>query len=484
MRYLYVVGSNTNTGYSAWGQDTPWLELAGVSLRSMGEHTDAILLANWHNLTDATQRFLQWKYNGPVIFRSLSDAEWVDRMAVCKVPDLAEIPCRDGDEVLMVDLDTYVQGDVFEAFDHRADVVYTSRPRAMPDYPINAGVWGLRVNPRTRRFLKWHKAQVESPTWEPLLAIERARGTIGRHDFWGDQDLLNACALTEWPYGIVARDVGPGYNWFPLDNDPDGLQQFITRRHDPHYKVLHFKGEHKKHLLDWRVEWARSVELEITLRCNLSCPTCNRHCNVYHGYEDTDMTMEQIDRFVSHIKGSHTPWRAVYVLGGEPTLHPEWVDILVKLHDELRVPGHIRQLAMTTNGRVDIPPEIRERDIRVSVTRHDQKQHYQTFVAPCDTQQERWPCPVLRNCGVSLSAFGYSPCGPGAAIARLCGFQQYFSATLPETPASFGDLEPICRMCQRAVRTPVMLDGNVQWSPTYAAALEKYKTDTPAFGRF
>ncbi len=210
----------------------------------------------------------------------------------------------------------------------------------------------------------------------------------------------------------------------------------------------------------------KRIELELTLRCNQSCPCCARHCNVYDGFKDSDMTREQIIKFCCQVFAKKKIWDTLAIMGGEPLLHPLFEGTICHLYDALVLPGLVKKLQIWTNGKevceynqvpvrylaFDQPSVDDEKiDIIISDNAH-RKLHYQTFMAPKDTGQQREPCKLIHSCGFALNAYGYWPCGPGGAIARLFGIEGFGKTELPDSVEDFGNLEPLCELCQASAK--------------------------------
>ena len=241
------------------------------------------------------------------------------------------------------------------------------------------------------------------------------------------------------------------------------------------------------------MSYPRRIELELTLRCNMSCPTCNRHCNVYDKFADSDMAMDQICRLGDEVKTQGESWDILAVMGGEPTLHPDYPEIVTGLSSWVRA-KLVRDLQIWTNGLVApsiahvplrwlAPDEVSKPDgyAHIIIADHSRKIHSQMFLAPKDTGQVRAKCTLRDRCGIALNKYGYWPCGPGGAIARLMGWSQYRKTELPHDSGDWGDLEPLCEMCQYGAATAIPLcacwgqQPRQEVSPTFAKAIADYK---------
>jgi organic radical activating enzyme len=227
-----------------------------------------------------------------------------------------------------------------------------------------------------------------------------------------------------------------------------------------------------------------NIELEITLQCNISCPQCSRHCNLF-SYGNSDMTMEQIRKFIEEVRSSKVPVNKVMIIGGEPTVHPNFQEIVISLYESLVKTQKIKILKITTNGIREIPESIRHLPIDIKKSPLSEKKHRCQFIAPRDTGQEMQSCDVPYVCGMALNCFGYSPCGAGAAIARLFGMRDFIRYTLPSRLADFGDLSELCSLCQVSAKEPKMFGvDDCTPSRSFLMAMEQYHICKPEFKRY
>jgi uncharacterized radical SAM superfamily Fe-S cluster-containing enzyme len=82
--------------------------------------------------------------------------------------------------------------------------------------------------------------------------------------------------------------------------------------------------------------------IEITDRCNLTCPTCYAESSPHHGRH---RTLAEIEQMVDAIVANEGEPDVVQLSGGEPTLHPEIFEIL-----DLVKTKPIRHVMINTNG--------------------------------------------------------------------------------------------------------------------------------------
>ena len=222
------------------------------------------------------------------------------------------------------------------------------------------------------------------------------------------------------------------------------------------------------------------VEIDITYRCNLRCANCNRSCTQVPS--DLEMPVERIAAFIRESTEAQIRWRRIRLLGGEPTLHRDFFDILRLLLDyrDRHNPG--LRIVVCTNGcggRVNRALARLPRGIEVKNTfKTDRQRLFRPFnMAPADSLRYRFAdyaggCRILEDCGIGLTPSGYYPCAVAGGIDRIFGFG-LGRKTLP----GYGDrmtdhLRTFCPLCghfgfswptRRAKLSPA-------WKKAYAAA--------------
>jgi 7,8-dihydro-6-hydroxymethylpterin dimethyltransferase len=82
--------------------------------------------------------------------------------------------------------------------------------------------------------------------------------------------------------------------------------------------------------------------IEITDRCNLACPTCYAMSSPHYG---NHRTLEEIERMLDIIVANEGQPDVVQISGGEPTIHPQFFEIL-----DIAKKKPIRHLMVNTNG--------------------------------------------------------------------------------------------------------------------------------------
>lgn len=82
--------------------------------------------------------------------------------------------------------------------------------------------------------------------------------------------------------------------------------------------------------------------IEVTDRCNLSCPTCYAMSSPHYGRH---RTLEEINRMMDVVVANEGEPDVVQISGGEPTVHPDFFKIL-----DLAKSKPIKHLMVNTNG--------------------------------------------------------------------------------------------------------------------------------------
>ena len=221
-----------------------------------------------------------------------------------------------------------------------------------------------------------------------------------------------------------------------------------------------------------------NIEFAITLRCNAKCPSCSRHSHLYG--EESDITMEQLKRFIEEVKG-HGNIYCIWITGGEPTIHPSFIDIIKKLKNELLETDIIDRLIVVSNGVVTIEKELDVESI-VLGPQEKIKLFRCQYVAPYDTGQKRikYPhgCNVPYTDGVGFSVYGWYPCGAGSAICMLFNILKYNREKIPKDINEFGSLEDMCKLCQVSAKKWMYVKdyGDIK-SVSFRKAFEKFDKD-------
>ncbi len=199
----------------------------------------------------------------------------------------------------------------------------------------------------------------------------------------------------------------------------------------------------------------RRVEIDITYRCNLRCPNCNR--SVAQAPAAIDMSVAQIKAFIEDSVAADIRWERIRLLGGEPTLHPELSAILTLLETYRHCHNPSLRIVICTNGNGPqvrkalsaLPPKV----VIKNTSKNDRQRLFRPFnLAPRDLRRHRYAdfscgCRIIEDCGLGLTPQGYFHCAIAGGIDRIFGFG-LGRRSLPAVDDEMTDLlERFCPLC-------------------------------------
>ncbi|MBI5489530.1 MAG: radical SAM protein [Deltaproteobacteria bacterium] len=200
------------------------------------------------------------------------------------------------------------------------------------------------------------------------------------------------------------------------------------------------------------------VEIDITYACNLHCRSCNRSCSQAPTSEM--MSLEHVQAFLDQARALQRQFTLVNVLGGEPTLHPQFAEIVREISRAFP-PGGPTTIQITSNGtpealavldRVALPPNAFVDT--ASFKTGPVVDYFTPFNdAPMDDPRFRDAdfgagCWVTAYCGFGLNRRGYYACSAAGGIDRVLGLGLGHPslADFDEDKARF-QRERLCRYC-------------------------------------
>lgn len=200
------------------------------------------------------------------------------------------------------------------------------------------------------------------------------------------------------------------------------------------------------------------IEIDITYRCNLRCVNCNRSINT--APSNQSMTTRQIQQFIDDSVAVGKTWRSIRILGGEPTLHPDFREIISMLRDYRARHNQGCSIEVVSNGhgsavraQLDwLPPDI---FIENTAKQGNVTPFFRPFSdAPMDDKSYdsadyRNGCQVISSCGIGLGPTGYFQCTVAAGIDRVAGMGIGRSKLPADSDDMHDQMLATCRLCGR-----------------------------------
>jgi hypothetical protein len=199
----------------------------------------------------------------------------------------------------------------------------------------------------------------------------------------------------------------------------------------------------------------RYIEIDITYKCNLKCINCNRSCT--QAPSELEMPVDAIEGFIAQSVARKIAWRRIRILGGEPTLHSRFFDIIDRLMDYRRLYNPSVRLVVCSNShgrRVRRVLEKLPHSVTVKSTLKKSRTNlFRPFnVAPADIPINRFSdytcgCRIIEDCGLGLAPSGYYMCAIAGGIDRIFG-HHLSRPFLPYPSDDFSDqMAAFCPLC-------------------------------------
>ena len=264
------------------------------------------------------------------------------------------------------------------------------------------------------------------------------------------------------------------------------------------------------------------IELIITYKCNLRCINCD--AMVSQAPSSDSMTVDQIKKFIEETIKDKIEWKHIRVLGGEPTIHNNFLEIMELIGSYKINHSPNTRIQVVTNGYAPTSNKIIEKLPKyIEIENSNKKGSFQPQFAPINeapidsglysARDFSKGCWIPALCGIALDMNGYYPCSAAAAFDRVSGY----GLGKKQVP-QFGELEKLfkvyCKMCghftdkvnsyaTEDVATPEALerfekihtekfpesfkDNNYQktiYSKSWVKIMDKYKKEKPTHDKY
>lgn len=231
------------------------------------------------------------------------------------------------------------------------------------------------------------------------------------------------------------------------------------------------------------------IEIDITYKCNLTCHNCNRSCDIIKSNDNIEIN--QIKKFLEESVNKCKVWRRIRLLGGEPTLHSDFLEIINLIYQYKINYNKELIIEVTTNNSSLLTKKLLELDfIKNNVTvniSYKTENYLSEFVnvynAPVDNSyfindNFESGCVISQNCGIGFNLHGFYPCPVAANIDRMVGLD-VGRKNIPSDDDNMIDLlKMFCKYCgyYKYFRED---NDNKEISDTWKKIFEKYFNDKP-----
>lgn len=246
----------------------------------------------------------------------------------------------------------------------------------------------------------------------------------------------------------------------------------VTRRNDSNYALAIRKSVHRIRTSWWKLrthqfmtrllgrQFSRTrekIEIDITYACNLRCHDCNRSCR--QAPENSELGLEAIEQFIDESLERRLEWKRIRLLGGEPTLHSAFEEILYALaRYKLSYPRCRMEVVSNGHGRyvkrklLQVPPFFH---IENTQKENDLQPFFYSFnLAPKDNPRHKKTdftngCSNIVDCGIGLTPSGYYPCAIAGGIDRVAGWNMGRQSIPSDDDEMLDLLKKFCSHCGR-----------------------------------
>lgn len=144
------------------------------------------------------------------------------------------------------------------------------------------------------------------------------------------------------------------------------------------------------------------------------------------------MSIDQIDNFISSSIEQYKQWKHIRILGGEPTTHKDFLNIVKILINYKNSYSPNTVIQVVANGYGDfVNKKLKELPCDIQVENSNKTSNYQPSFsqinnAPIDKKAHNYDystgCWITSLCGIALDSSGFYPCSVAASIDRVACF--------------------------------------------------------------
>lgn len=227
----------------------------------------------------------------------------------------------------------------------------------------------------------------------------------------------------------------------------------------------------------------KNVELNITLECNWKCPCCCRMCDINNSKKSTRMNMNDIQNIISSIKKYQDKFDHIKIIGGEPTIHPDFVNICLYIRNNLDI-----EVLVATNGSNNSYNKLlHKNNIKTCIWRNldsiEKKfnKHVNFRLSPLENNQEiKSDCG--EKCGIGIFKYNnkiyYCSCVNQFSLAIMLNKMDLLYYDIDSIFNNTNDNNNIlCKNCQFIAKKRILFKDNNTVSKCFVDGLKKFQMD-------
>lgn len=205
------------------------------------------------------------------------------------------------------------------------------------------------------------------------------------------------------------------------------------------------------------------------------------------------MNLDQIKKFIQESINLKWKWKTIRILGGEPTLHPQFFEILNTLKEYKKF-YPLSRIQVVTNGfGIKVKNILCRVPSWILIENTNKKSNIQCFssynISPIDIDKYKHSdfskgCNITEFCGLGLTRYGFYACGAGASVDRIFGFNIGIKklSLLKEINLKM-QKEALCRHCghykNRGAEDQKYYTQREEISSDWIKAYTRYKKNKP-----
>jgi len=245
------------------------------------------------------------------------------------------------------------------------------------------------------------------------------------------------------------------------------------------------------------------IVVDLTVACDLGCVDCNRSCGARQAPAQEHLSLDRVGTFLDESVAQRRRWQVIQLEGGEPTLHPQFHEIVAKLDDYRRRHARLTVIKVISNGHSEacrkalaaLPPSV---DVFLTHKQQTtQASHCAFNVAPVDRPEFAGTdfsqgCFLPAREGLGLTDRGYYGHPVCGGIDRVFGFDIGRKSLPPVEDDLRDQFARLCQFCglfrffgslDRQHPDLVPGDGEIAlrgtMSPSWVRAYARYRESRP-----